>query len=142
MTDAPALAEELLTTIARLNRAVTRRTRLPLAPGLARFLAQLDDLGALRIGELAQADGCTQPTASTAVQKLEALGLVVRRPDPEDARASVIDLTDSGREVLAATRAARVATLTPAVEALEEAERDQLLAGLAAVRRLLDLATT
>jgi DNA-binding MarR family transcriptional regulator len=139
MSEAASLAEDLLTTVARLNRAVNRRSRLPLAPALARFLAQLDDLGALRISELAQADGCSQPTASTAVAKLEAQGLVERRSDPQDARASVIDLTQRGRAALAETRAARVAALAPTIEALPEPEREQLTSGLLAVRRLLDL---
>lgn len=139
MTDAGALAEDLLTTIARLNRAVNRRSDLPLAAGLARFLAQLDDLGALRIGDLAKADGCTQPTASTAVQKLEAMGLVVREADPSDGRASVITLTEEGREAIARTRAARVATLAPTIEELDASEQDQLVDALVALRRILDL---
>ena len=55
----------------------------------------------LRPGDLATAVMVAPSVASRAVAALEADGLVQRRPDPEDARACRIGITDLGRERLA-----------------------------------------
>jgi DNA-binding MarR family transcriptional regulator len=39
------------------------------------------------------------------IEDMERRGLVVRRPDPDDARARLVVLSDRGREVIAAARA-------------------------------------
>lgn len=54
-----------------------------------------------RLGELATHLFVSAPVASRAVDCLEADGLVGRRPDPEDARAQLISITDQGRTKLA-----------------------------------------
>ena len=53
---------------------------------------------------LAAADGCSQPTMSAQVARLEEAGLVARTTDPDDARRSRITLTTAGRESLAEVR--------------------------------------
>lgn len=53
-----------------------------------------------RTGELASVSGVTQPTASAAVSSLEARGLVNRRPDPADRRATLIEINVRGSSVL------------------------------------------
>ncbi len=55
----------------------------------------------LRPGDLAAALMVAPSVASRAVAALEADGLVQRRPDPGDARACRIGITDVGRERLA-----------------------------------------
>jgi len=47
--------------------------------------------------EIAAGLGLTAPTVSVGVRKLEAAGLVERRPDPEDGRAIQISLTQQGQ---------------------------------------------
>ncbi len=68
------------------------------------ILCRLVDEGPQRLGLLAQAFGLDPSTITRQVQALEHEGLVERRPDPTDRRASLLDLTDQGREVLTATR--------------------------------------
>jgi len=63
---------------------------------LARLLAH----GERRLGELAAQRGVRQSVVSRQVCELEARGLVVRRPDPADARAALVRLTPAGRELL------------------------------------------
>ena len=58
----------------------------------------------LRLGDLAAHLMVAPSVASRAVAALEADGLVERHPDPDDARASRIGVTDLGRERLAEHR--------------------------------------
>lgn len=82
-----------------------------------------------RTGELATVSGVTQPTASAAIASLEARGLVDRKPDPLDRRATLIEISDSGRQILA-TAKARVLQRLMVVTAEMTAEDAQELAAL------------
>ena len=68
------------------------------------ILCRLVDEGPQRLGTLAQAFGLDPSTITRQAQALEHEGFVERRPDPTDRRASLLDLSDQGREVLSATR--------------------------------------
>jgi DNA-binding MarR family transcriptional regulator len=55
-------------------------------------------------------------SASGLVDRLEALGLVVRRPSPDDARQSLVELTQKARKLLSAlsaTHREEIARLRP-----------------------------
>jgi len=60
-------------------------------------LAQLDDVGPARISELAAAGGVSQPSMTELVGRLEREDLVARFTDPRDGRATLVDITASGR---------------------------------------------
>lgn len=51
---------------------------------------------ALRMSELAAQTSATLPRLSHVVKRMEARGLLARRPDPDDGRATVAALTDGG----------------------------------------------
>lgn len=127
--------------LARLNRASTRLARLPVAAAQARLLAQIDDLGRPRLGDVAIADGCTQPTMSTQVRRLEAAGWVSRERDVEDARAVRLSVTGAGSRLLEELRAIRTTALAPHLAALSEAEYGALVAALPALQRLAESMT-
>jgi DNA-binding MarR family transcriptional regulator len=57
---------------------------------------------------------------------LEALGYVVRRPDPRDHRQCLVSLTDSGLQVLLANRRRRDEWLAVRIAGLDPAEREVL----------------
>jgi DNA-binding MarR family transcriptional regulator len=124
-TDLPPGAE-LLSVIARVNRWATYHADLAIPPAQARLLAQVDTLGAARVGDLARADHCSQPTMTTQLQRLEEQGWAAREPDLADARAVLISLTPSGREVLAGVRAARAAALAPVLSRMSESEQARI----------------
>ncbi len=65
------------------------------------FLASLDRLGPLTIGELAEAVGITQPGATRVVSQLTTLGLVKARQGTKDQRRRIISLTRKGQELVA-----------------------------------------
>ena len=55
-----------------------------------------------RVNDVADALSITIGGASQAIDRLATRGLVVRRPNPEDRRSSIVDLTPSGAEAVAA----------------------------------------
>ncbi len=117
---------ELLRGVARLNRWASRHASLTVPFAQARLLSLLDDLGPARISTIAHADHSSQPAATTAIQRLEALGWVTRIDDPDDARARLVSLTDSGHDALARARSARAGVLLPALQELEGRDPDAL----------------
>jgi DNA-binding MarR family transcriptional regulator len=60
-------------------------------------LARLDDEGPLRISVLAAVTGTSQPSMTELVGRLQREGLVTRLSDPQDGRATLVDITASGR---------------------------------------------
>jgi DNA-binding MarR family transcriptional regulator len=80
-----------------------------------------------RMGEVAQALRIDRSTATRSVARLEALGLVERRPDRADGRSVVAVATDAGRDLLDRLRGRAVLTL----EALYGRFDDDELATLA-----------
>jgi len=64
------------------------------------FLAALDGLGPLTVGELAGALGISQPGVTRAIGQLVKLGLVTLRPDRDDQRRRVVRLTAKGRQMV------------------------------------------
>ncbi|MEI7057546.1 MarR family transcriptional regulator [Nocardioides sp. CCNWLW239] len=95
------LSSDLVVYAARLMRLVRRALDLPAS---VRVLTILDAIGPLGITDLARADGCSQPTMSAQIAQLVETGLVTKEPNPADARASLVALTDAGRADLADVR--------------------------------------
>jgi DNA-binding MarR family transcriptional regulator len=100
MTDAE-LASDLVVHAARLVRAVRRELELPAG---TRILSLLDERGPLGITQLADLDRSSQPTMSGAVVQLVERGWVIKEPNPDDARASVVTLTEAGSAELTRVR--------------------------------------
>jgi len=78
--------------------------------------------------------GLTSGTVSVRVDRLVAMGVVERRPDPADGRGAVVALTRCGLELFEAVAPAHLANEHRLLSALTCDERDQL-AGL--LRKLL-----
>jgi DNA-binding MarR family transcriptional regulator len=63
--------------------------------------------GTMRLSELSERLEIAPRTATEVVDALEAPGLVRRRGDPGDRRATLVEVTEHGARVLAEIRAAR-----------------------------------
>ena len=74
-------------------------------------------------------------SATEVVDALESRGLVERRPDPADRRATLVELTSQGSGVLDAIRAARGTEAERVFDRLSPADRTSLARIL---RRLRD----
>lgn len=64
------------------------------------FLAAIDRLGPLTVGELAEAIGITQPGATRTVSQLVDLGLLETGPASDDQRKRIVALSEQGRTVV------------------------------------------
>lgn len=133
----PDRGERLLLAVSRLNRWATRRADMEVPPAQARLLALVLEMGPTRIGDLADADQCSQPTMTTQVQRVEAAGWVTRSPDPSDARASLVEVTDAGRAVIARVREARSVTLQPSLADLTEQDERVLDEAITIMQRMI-----
>lgn len=81
-----------------------------------------------RTGELASASGIAQPTASAAVATLEARGLVDRKRDPADRRATLIEINEAGRRVLGVAKERVLERLSVVTAEMTEQDAEALAA--------------
>jgi DNA-binding MarR family transcriptional regulator len=99
---------------------------LGLNPNQLSAMSVLLNSGDQLMGELAAQERVQPPSMTRIVNSLEAVGYVVRRPDPRDHRQCLVSLTDSGRSVLLANRRRRDEWLAVRLGGLDPAERDVL----------------
>jgi DNA-binding MarR family transcriptional regulator len=76
----------------------------PLQASQYPFLAAIDMLGPLTIGELADAVGISQPGATRALMQLIELGLLDAEPATDDQRRKIVSLSRKGRRLVAAAK--------------------------------------
>ena len=128
--------EQVLDELSRLIRQLSRLSGgpddgPPLTATQRLALFELVDQGPLRLNDLAARMGASAPTASRAVDALDDLGLVDRKPDPDDRRALQLDLTPEGRRSVEERKARVLEAFRPAVATLPGAERERLAVLLA-----------
>ncbi|MFI6584510.1 MarR family transcriptional regulator [Embleya sp. NPDC050493] len=104
-----------------------------LGGGRGKILFQLRD-GPKTLSQLAGANRLDAPYATLIVDKLEAHGLVERRPHPDDRRRKLVTLTAAGHEAIA-TADAILLRPPPAIDTLPAEDLGQLTELLT---RLLD----
>ena len=82
-----------------LNQAIRLLAPLGLHPGQEVLLLELARTGPMIQAQLSGALGCEPPSVTIMARKLEASGHIRRTPAPSDGRATLVELTDSGRAV-------------------------------------------
>lgn len=103
-----SLEHEVGVLIRRIKRVIGERAAAvdqSLQPSSYLMLAYLVEHGAERASAMVELFSIDKGAISRQVTHLEELGLVVRRPDPADGRATLLEATD-----VAATRMKAVAT--------------------------------
>ena len=135
--DAP-LAQEFRETLGRLVRRLRAESGQPPVGQLA-VLGRLDREGPASTSDLAAAERMRPQSMAQTVRDLESAGLVSRRPDPDDGRRALVELTPAGLERLLTTRARREGWLAELFEhEFTAAERETLRAALPLLRRIAD----
>lgn len=97
-----------------------------LDPSAYPLLARIEREPDVRASELAEHIGVGRGTMSRQLGRMEQLGLIERRPDPDDSRGQLIRVTDEGVRRVAAARDKRRAYLGRVLEDWEPAERELL----------------
>jgi DNA-binding MarR family transcriptional regulator len=122
--------------VARQLRHASRQTLEPwdITPGQSRALAVLMSHGVLRLSELSEHLHIAPRSTTEVVDDLQERGLVERRPDPHDRRATLVALTDEGTGIGTAIRTARAAEAEKFFGTLSEADRGHLARILGALR--------
>ena len=91
------LATRLRLAVGRLSRRVRIDGGESVPPLQLSALVTVEEHGPLRLSELARREAVTAPTMSRVLSALDEQGLVVRSPDPQDARGVLITLSAGGR---------------------------------------------
>ncbi|MDT8910509.1 MarR family transcriptional regulator [Amycolatopsis sp. PS_44_ISF1] len=131
------LAHRLRPVVFRLYYLVRRETPQVLTLTQGSVLAELVGGGPSRMSRLARLEGVRMPSMTDVVGRLERLGMVSRRPDPDDGRAVLVEATDEGRRFYAELVAAREEQLRERLLGLDDADRTAIDAALPALTKLI-----
>ncbi|MCC2321528.1 MarR family winged helix-turn-helix transcriptional regulator [Cellulomonas xiejunii] len=128
----PPPSEELLELLHDVLRAVrrdaTERLGHDITPGQLRLLRTLDRLGRpQRLGELAAVLDVAPRSVTSKVDHAEADGWIRRVPDPRDRRATLVELTEEGHDLLETVSAQRHEGVRARLEVLDADEQRTLL---------------
>ena len=123
MLTTASLADRLRVSIGRLARKLRQQSLGGLTPSQASTLATLDRRGPLMMGQLAEHEGITKPSATGIVGRLLEKGLVERRSDPSDRRSAIVAISPAASQLLEQRRRERTAYLASRIDALGPEER-------------------
>lgn len=131
MADRDAELEALTSsfwTVARGLRHGSQQTLAPfdLSPSQSRALGTVMRRGAMRPGALADKLGIAPRSATEVVDALEQRGLVTRSADPSDRRATLVEATDAGRDLMLRIRKVRMAETDQIFARLNATDRAEL----------------
>jgi DNA-binding MarR family transcriptional regulator len=126
-TASEQIEQQVTVLLRRVQRIhlMTRSGEVNLERSAYGIMCKLADEGPQRLGALATTFGLDPSTITRQVQALEETGLAHRRTDSSDRRASILDLTSTGRETLEQTRSHRRARLRQAIADWSETDRQE-----------------
>lgn len=131
------LAAQLRLAVGRLHRRIRIDGRESIPPLQLSALVTVEQCGPLRLSDLARREAVTAPTMSRVLSALDEQGLVVRAPDPQDARGVLITLSELGGTRLNEVRTHRTALVARRLARLDDAQRRSLAAAMPALEALL-----
>jgi DNA-binding MarR family transcriptional regulator len=108
MADLERIFSELVRLETELWNAVDARLRAEFDLPLSRYepMRVMQRRGPCRVNDIASDLVITIGGTSKLIDRIEASGYCRRRPNPEDGRSSIIELTQSGRRLLARAKPA------------------------------------
>ena len=131
------VAADLRVVLGQLVRRLRAEHRFPLSHGAV--LGRLDREGAQSVSEIAAKERVRPQSMAQTVADLEQDGYVTRRPDPDDGRRALVELTASGLAALEADRRHRDGWLARALdEELTGDERATIAEAVKILRRIAD----
>jgi DNA-binding MarR family transcriptional regulator len=134
--DTAQTASELRVVLGQLMRRLRAEHRFPIHHGAV--LGRLDREGPASVSDLAAAEKVRPQSMAQTVSELESQDLVERRPDPDDRRRALVELTAAGRGALHEDRRRRVGWLVSAIEELPPADQRVLARATSIIGRLAE----
>ncbi len=131
------LAARLRLAVSRLHRRIRIDGRESVPPLQLSALVTIEQHGPLRLSELARREAVTPPTMSRVLAALADNRLVVRTPDPQDARGVLVTLSAEGGARLDEVRCHRTALVARRLARLDADQCATLRAALPALEALL-----
>jgi DNA-binding MarR family transcriptional regulator len=131
------LATRLRVAVGRLHRRI-RLASNDVPPLQLSTLFTIHEHGPLRLGELAAREAVSAPTMSRVLAALDERQLIVRSPDPADARSTRVALSAEGERVLLAVSTQRTVLWDARLARLTGAQRAALEAALPALEAMVD----
>jgi DNA-binding MarR family transcriptional regulator len=122
-----SLAESFWSLTRKLRQAASKSmAQWDLTPSQARALRVLERHGVMRPSELSEHLHIAARSATEVIDDLEAKGLLARHPDPDDRRATRLELTARGVELGESIRSARGVEADRLFDHLSTADRTAL----------------
>jgi DNA-binding MarR family transcriptional regulator len=133
-------AARLRAIVGKLSRRLNASARgSGLSPSQLSTLGVIARLGPIRLSEVADLESVNPTMLSRVVAALEETRLVRRRPDPDDRRAGLVEVTALGRRTHDRLRAERGRILTDGLGKLDPAAVVAVEAALPALESLIDV---
>ena len=132
-------ASGLRVALVRVHRQLRLRSVNDVTPTQASALARIEQNGPLRLGVLAQLEGTTAATMCRVIESLERRELIVRVTDPDDGRASLVELSREGGTLLAELRTRSTQALRTALAELSVVDRETVARAIPVLERLSEL---
>lgn len=133
-------------TVTRLRAVIGRLTRQlnasatheGLTPSQASALGLIGGRGPLSLAELARLESLNPTMVSRIVGRLDDLGLIRRRQNPDDLRAAWVEVTSDGQAMTERIREGRARVVSACLDRLDQSDRDTIIAALPALERLAE----
>lgn len=132
------MVTDLVHVAARALRMLRRDTHPDSMSPLTPALGVVHAGAPITVSDFARQYGCTQPSASQMLAKLEACAWVERTRSTRDRRVSTFHLTDDGRRHYQQARQRAGKLLAPALEHLSSHDRAGLRRTITALEQVLD----
>jgi len=122
----PEIAARLRLAITRLARVMRQHGGAGLTPSQLSALATIEDLGPIRMSELAAKENVSAPVATRVIASLQELGYIERIKDGSDGRACLIDLSKEGQRFAKRLWGERTAGLSLRIQNLSTDDLERL----------------
>ncbi len=125
--------------IGKLSRQLNASaTHQGLTPSQASALGLITFRGPLSLGDLADIEGLNPTMVSRVVGRLDDLGLIRRRQNPDDLRAALVEITPAGRSTNERIRSERGSAVSACLDELGDAEQSAIVAALPGLEQLAE----
>jgi len=137
-SNAEGIAQDLHSAAIRVLRSVRRADR-----SSSLNAARLSALSVvvygrpMTLGQIAEAEQVRPPTMTRIIDALEEHGLVEKRRDERDRRNVYLSATRKGKRILIEARNRRIQMLAKAIDGLEPAEKETLLAAINVLAKMM-----